>query len=147
LYLIVGVDAGIKTGYAVLNLKGELLATGMEKEAGFDRIVQVIRGYGTPSVIATDVTPAPHFVQKVAARFAAPLFVPQKVILVAEKKKAGKGIADPHVRDAYTAARKAFHHYANRLKQIELLEESEEQKEKLKHLLIRGTAIGKLKVQ
>lgn len=144
LYLIVGIDAGIKTGYAILNLKGELIAAGVVKEASADHMVWLISKSGTPSVIASDVTPAPYFVQKIAARFSAPLFEPKKVISVKEKKKAGRDMTDPHVRDSYAAALKAFHHYANRFKQIDLMDKSSEEKERLKHLLIRGCAIGKL---
>jgi len=146
LYLIVGIDAGIKTGYVILNLDGELIAAGVEKEASHERIVKVISGFGTPSVIATDVKPAPKFIEKIAARFSTPLFVPQKSILVEEKKKIGKGIVDPHIRDAYSAAVKAYRHYANRLRQIDKMDEVKAKKEKLKHLLIRGHALGKLKV-
>lgn len=144
MHIIVGIDAGIKTGYAILNLKGELIAAGVVKEANHDDMVRIIRAFGIPSVIATDVAPAPYFVKKIAARFSAPLFQPKKVILVEEKKKVSKGITDPHVRDSYAAALKAFHHYANRLKQIDLLDKNEEEKDELKHLLIRGHAIGKL---
>lgn len=144
MHIIVGIDAGIKTGYAILNLNGELIAAGVVKEANHDDMVRIIRSFGIPSVIATDVTPAPYFVRKIAARFSAPLFQPKKLIHVEEKKKVSKGITDPHVRDSYAAALKAFHHYANRLKQINLLDKNEEEKDRLKHLLIRGNAIGKL---
>ncbi|MEM3422131.1 MAG: DUF460 domain-containing protein [Candidatus Bilamarchaeaceae archaeon] len=144
MYLIVGVDAGIKTGYAILNLRGELIAFGVVKEVGYDDLVRIISSFGTPSVIATDVSPAPFFVKKIAARFAAPLFEPKKSLLVKDKKRVSKGIADSHVRDAYAAAIKAYHHYANRLKQIDLMIKNEDEKEKIKHLLIRGHAVGKL---
>jgi len=145
LYLIVGIDAGIKTGYVILNLEGELIAAGVEKEASHERIVKIISDFGTPSLVATDVRPPPKFVQKIAARFSSPLFVPQKSILVEEKKKIGKGIVDPHIRDAYSAAVKAFRHYANRLRQVDKMDEGKAKKEKLKHLLIRGHALGKMK--
>jgi len=143
LYLIVGIDAGIKTGYAILNLRGELVACGVEKEASHERIVKIISDTGTPSVIATDVNPPPRFVNKIAARFNAPLFVPQRVISVEEKKDIGRGIADPHVRDAYAAAVKAYRHYANRLRQIDNMNVGRNEKEEMKHFLIRGKAIGK----
>lgn len=145
MYLIVGIDAGIKTGYVLLNLDGELIAAGVEKEASHERIVKIISDFGTPSVIATDVKPPPKFIQKIAARFSAPLFVPQRSISVEEKKKMGKGIVDPHIRDAYSAATKAFRHYANRLRQVDKMDEGKRKKEKLKHLLIRGHALGKMK--
>ena len=54
----------------------------------------------------------------------------------------GRDIANPHVRDAYAAAVKAYRRYANRLKQIDLMDEPD--KEKLKHLVISGFPIGKI---
>ncbi|MEM4358914.1 MAG: DUF460 domain-containing protein [Candidatus Bilamarchaeaceae archaeon] len=144
MYIIVGVDAGIKTGYAILNLKGGIVAVGVERGASHERIVKIISGFGTPSVIATDVNPAPSFVDKIAARFSVPLFLPGRVISLEEKKRIGKGIVDPHIRDAYAAAVKAYRHYANRLRQIEKLALGQNERERRKHLLIRGMAVGKL---
>jgi len=64
------------------------------------------------------------------------VFSPSKSLTLKEKRIIGKNIVDAHVRDAYAAAIKAYRHYANRLRQIE--------KEKLKHLVISGHAVGKL---
>lgn len=144
MYFIVGVDAGINTGYAIVDLNGKFVAAGVLKEVGYDDLVRIISSFGTPSIIASDVRPAPFFVKKIAARFAAPLFEPKKSLLVSEKKKIGQGITDHHVRDAYAAAIKAYRHYANRLKQIAINARNEEEKERLQHLLIRGHAVGKL---
>ena len=143
LYLIVGVDAGIKTGYVLLNLDGEIITSGVEKEASHERIVKIISDIGTPSLVATDVSKPPSFIQKIAARFNAKIFFPQKSISVEEKKAMGKGIVDPHIRDAYSAAMKANRHYANRFRQVDKMKISRKEKDKLKHLLIRGRAIGK----
>jgi len=145
LYLIVGLDAGIKTGYVILNLNGEIITSGVEKEASHERIVRIISDIGTPSLIATDVSRAPSFIQKVGARFNAKVFSPQKSILVEEKKQIGKGIVDPHIRDSYSAAVKAYRHYANRFRQVDKKKLNKEEKDKLKHLLIRGKPIGKEK--
>ncbi len=143
MYLIVGLDAGIKTGYVLLNLDGEIIASGVEKEASHERIVKIISDIGTPSLIATDVSRPPHFIRKVAARFHAKIFHPRKSITVEEKKSLGKRIVDPHIRDAYSAAVKAHRHYANRFRQVDKMKISKKEKDKLKHLLIRGKAIGK----
>lgn len=143
MYLIVGLDAGIKTGYVILNLEGEIITSGVEKEASHERIVKIISDIGTPSIIATDVAKPPSFIRKVAARFNAKVFHPQKSITVEEKKQMGKGIVDPHIRDSYSAAVKAYRHYANRFRQVDKMKLGKQEKEKLKHLLIRGKAIGK----
>ena len=145
MYLIVGLDAGIKTGYVILNLNGEIITSGVEKEASHERIVKIISDIGTPSLIATDVARPPRFIQKVGARFNAKVFSPQKSILVEEKKQIGKGIVDPHIRDSYSAAVKAYRHYANRFRQVDKKKIDTQEKDKLKHLLIRGKPIGKEK--
>ena len=80
-----------------------------------------------------------------AARFNAKVFSPQKSITVEEKKIMGKGIVDPHIRDSYSAAVKAFRHYANRFRQVDKKKIGKKEKDKLKHLLIRGKPIGKEK--
>lgn len=145
MYLIVGLDAGIKTGYVILNLNGEIITSGVEKEASHERIVRIISDIGTPSLIATDVSRTPGFIQKVGARFNAKVFSPRKSIMVEEKKQIGKGIVDPHIRDSYSAAVKAYRHYANRFRQVDKKKLNKEEKDKLKHLLIRGKPIGKEK--
>ncbi|HLD60113.1 MAG TPA: DUF460 domain-containing protein [Candidatus Bilamarchaeaceae archaeon] len=86
--------------------------------------------------MSNDVSPTPFFVRKVGARFNVKVFSPSKSLTLKEKRIIGKNIVDAHVRDAYAAAIKAYRHYANRLRQIE--------KEKLKHLVISGHAVGKL---
>ena len=142
--MIVGIDAGIKTGYSMLDLSGKLVCSGVEKEANDERIVRIISSVGSPSVIASDTAPPSHFVKKVAARFASKLFHPRKSLSQEQKRFIGRNICDPHIRDAYAAAVKAYRRYADRLRQIERMDLSEEEKEKLKHLVISGFAIGKI---
>jgi predicted RNase H-like nuclease (RuvC/YqgF family) len=142
IYIIAGVDAGIKTGYALLDLSGNLLCSGVEKEANDERIVKIISSVGIPSVVASDTSPPSSFVQKVAARFQTKLFHPKKSLTQDEKRIIGKNIDDPHIRDAYAAAIKAYRRYADRLRQIDKMEEVN--KDELKHLIIKGEPIGKL---
>ena len=135
-------DAGIKTGYAILDLSGNLISCGTEKEANDERLVKIISSAGIPSLIASDTCPPSSFVQKVAARFQTRLFHPKKSMTQEEKRIIGKDISDPHVRDAYAAAVKAFRRYADRLRQIDRMENVD--RDELKHLVIKGTPIGKI---
>ncbi|HLD60112.1 MAG TPA: DUF460 domain-containing protein [Candidatus Bilamarchaeaceae archaeon] len=52
---MVGIDAGTKVGYAALDLNGNLVKAGSEKEVGESRIVEKIREIGIPSLLATDL--------------------------------------------------------------------------------------------
>ncbi|MEM4272700.1 MAG: DUF460 domain-containing protein [Candidatus Bilamarchaeaceae archaeon] len=137
---MVGIDPGIYTAYAALDLNGKLISSGCEKEASHERIVEIISKLGKPSLIATDVSPPPDFVQKVAARFHARLFFPERSMLVGEKKEIGKEIQNPHVRDALAAATKAYRHYENTLRRIEHSDTAFD-KELLKHLFIQGYSV------
>ncbi len=136
-----GIDPGVYTAYAALDLNGELIEAGCEKELSHEDIIRIISSLGKPSVIATDVTPAPDFVMRIASRFHVKLFVPQKSILVEEKKKLGKEIQNPHIRDAYAAAVKAYNHYDNTLRKIEH-SDSVLDKDLLKHMFLQGHKVA-----
>jgi len=119
-------------------LKGNVVLKFVERDVGEKKIVKVIRKTGIPSIIATDVSPPPHLVEKIAARFNAKLFSPPRSLMQGEKDKIGKEIQDPHLRDAYAASVKAYREYANRMRQIDRLELDEKRKDKIKHLIIQG---------
>ncbi len=143
MYLIVGIDAGLHVGYAFLDLNGQLVKAGVEKEASENEIIRIINQYGTACIVASDVNPPAHFVVKVAAMVNARLFKPSKSLKVEAKRLIAKEITDPHTRDAYAAAVKAYRKYANRLRQIELMETSLD-KDRLKARLIRGEQLDRV---
>ena len=143
LHLIIGVDPGINVGYAALDLNGKLIASGCVRDANEEDIVRIISKYGIPSIVGSDVSPPPYFVCKVAARFNVRVNCPRESMTTDEKKEIGKDIADPHTRDAYSAAIKAYRNYANRLRQIDSIETNLD-KDKLKNLIIQGAPIAKV---
>ena len=140
IYTIVGVDAGIHVGYAVLNLSGKLVASGTLKGASSEKLIEVIFSFGIPLLIAADTSPPSHFVQKVSARLNVKLFHPQESMSKVEKKQIAKDIDDPHIRDSYSAAVKAYRKYQNRLRQID--SSSHSNKEELKKFVIIGERIS-----
>lgn len=143
MYLIVGIDAGINVGYAAINLDGRLVSAGVEKDKNHEELVKIISRVGIPSLVASDVAPVPYFVSKVAARFNVKVFNPKKSMTHVEKRKIGENIMNPHIRDAYAAAIKAYNNYANRLRQIDKLE-TKMDKIKLKHMIIQGHALANI---
>jgi len=114
----------------------------VEKEANDERIVRIISSVGSPSVIASDTSPPSHFVQKVAARFHVKLFHPRRSLSQEQKRLMGRDVNDPHIRDAYAAAVKAYRRYADRLRQIDRMDV--QNKDELKHMVISGYPIGKV---
>ncbi|HID72336.1 TPA: DUF460 domain-containing protein [Candidatus Micrarchaeota archaeon] len=140
MHIIAGVDAGIKTGYALLDLNGNLVASGCVKEAGDEELVRLISQKGKPVIIAADTSPPSHFVQKIAARFSIRVFHPKESMTQQEKKGIGKGIVNPHIRDSYAAAVKAYRHFANRLRQIDRMDAPN--KEELKKMVVMGKRVS-----
>ncbi len=135
-----GIDAGIKTGFAVLDLCGNLIGKGSEKEAGEEDIVREISKTGIPVLIASDTCPPSHFVQKVAARLNVKVFAPKESLTRIEKRTIGRDIDDVHIRDAYAAAVKAYRSHQNRLRQIDSM--GVENRDELKKMVITGQRIA-----
>ncbi len=140
--MIVGVDPGLKVGYAALDLDGNLISSGCTKNKAQEKIISLISKVGIPSLIATDVNPAPKFVKKIAARFNVKCHSPRKSISKECKRIIGNGISNPHIRDAYSAAIKAYRNYSNRLTRINYT--YPDLKERYKHLILKGIPVGKL---
>ena len=114
-----GVDPGKTSAIACLDLEGRLILSAHQTSAGvrwmLDRIVEV----GTPSIIATDRKAPGETIKKINASFSSRLFMPSRDIPAIEKRKLARrtGIKNPHERDAYAAAVKAYRSYANKLNQ------------------------------
>ncbi len=120
-----------------MDLHGKLVGSGCEKELSHEDLVRIISSLGKPSVIAADVSPAPDFVMRIASRFHIKLFVPDRNLRVEEKKKIGKEIQNPHIRDAYAAAVKAYRNYDSTLLRIEK-SDTVLHKGLIKHLVLQG---------
>lgn len=123
-----------------MDLNGRFVASGTLKEADADRMVEEIVKIGIPSLVASDVNPAPSFVLKIAARFNVRTFAPGRTMLQAEKSSMAADTQNLHERDALAAAVKAYREYANRLRQIEAIETNLD-KDRLKHLVIQGFSL------
>lgn len=121
-------------------MNGKFVASGTLKEADADRMVEEIAKTGIPSLVASDVNPAPSFVLKIAARFNVRTFVPGRTMLQSEKSSMAADTQNLHERDALAAAVKAYREYANRLRQIEAIE-TDLDRDKLKHLVIQGFSL------
>jgi uncharacterized protein len=138
-HLIVGIDPGISTAYAALDLEGRRVKSEVLKEADADRIVREIAKIGIPSMIATDVSPAPFLASKISARFNVKLFVPKKSMREKAKKNMAGDMPSAHERDAYAAAIRCWREYANRMRQIDSMEGD---RDMLKHLVLTGRPLS-----
>ena len=120
-HIIVGIDTGKTSAVACIDLDGNLLHLSHKRNAGIGWIVEVIRNAGVPIIIANDKhARSSSIIRKVNASFSAMLYTPERDIpLYAKKHFARKmDIGNPHERDAYISARKAYNAHANKLNQV-----------------------------
>ncbi len=108
--LVAGIDPGTTVGWAVLNLKGELVAIGSQKEFDLDSVVAELTKTGKPIVIGSDKAKIPSFVQETAAKFGAKLVGPAQDVRVDEKRGMTSHLPfdNSHEMDALASALIAF---------------------------------------
>ncbi|WP_297510189.1 DUF460 domain-containing protein [Thermococcus sp.] len=147
--IIVGIDPGITVGIAAIDLSGRIIALHSERNMPVGEVFRFISEIGHPVVVATDVSPAPGFVEKIARSFKAQLFVPRESLRVEEKNELLRNLGvtadDDHQRDALAAAYKAYlrlkpklEHIDARLREAGLSKKAEE----VKALVIQGYNLG-----
>lgn len=113
--LIVGIDPGTTAGIAVLDIDGRLLYLASKRDLKKNELVRIVIKFGRPLVLATDVTPVPRSIEKLASAFGCKIFYPEKPFLVLEKqelvKEFGCRVKDEHEADALAACLKAWKGY------------------------------------
>jgi len=127
----------------MLGLDGRALAL-HSTSGGFSDAAREIERRCTPSLFACDTNPAPEAAQRLASYFSCRLFVPRQSVREDEKKRIANGFGthNAHERDAFSAAVLAWRHHQNKLRQIESLDGlPREEKERVKHLLLRGVRV------
>jgi predicted RNase H-like nuclease (RuvC/YqgF family) len=119
-YLIVGIDPGTTTGIGAVDLDGEVVEIYSSRQMGTAEIIEHITGIGKPLIIASDVQPMPDAVEKVRRAFNAIAYVPPQDRSVEGKLEltAGTGYANPHERDAVSAALDAYRSLKNKFQNI-----------------------------
>ncbi len=152
-YIIVGVDPGIVTAVAAVDLRGNPVFVYSRK--GLDRaeIIELVKRHGIPVMVATDVTPPPDTVKKLAASLGVPLYTPPASLTIDEKHELvssylahyGLHRLNSHERDALAAAIRAYREYAGKFRQIEAAAArypAEISIDNLKASVIRGATIA-----
>jgi predicted RNase H-like nuclease (RuvC/YqgF family) len=125
--LVVGIDPGTTCGLAVLDLDARPVLIESSKGTTRDAVIHRISEAGDVIIVASDVSPAPDFVRRVASSLKAIVFTPEAAIestekhLIVQDYIAQHGIKslNPHSQDAMAAALKALRHYGVKFKQVE----------------------------
>ncbi len=141
--LIVGIDPGTTTAYAILGIDGRMISTRSEKEMSLDTIIKGVSQKGIPLIVGTDRKKCPHMVAKFSAKTGAAKAVPRYDVPEAEKNAMtrGMGAANAHEKDALAAALAAYRQYEPLLARINKTlarEEKTELKEKVENMVISG---------
>ena len=122
-YLILGIDPGITTGIAILDINGNLLYIDSGKNLDRSRIAEIARSFGKPVIVAVDVADPPDLAKKLASLWNASLFTPPQDLSPQEKRMLAArvldSVEDSHARDALAAAVKAYLTLKSKLESIE----------------------------
>jgi hypothetical protein len=124
-HVIAGVDPGMVTGLAAIDLNGRVLRLMSGRGITRGQITRWVSELGKAIAIASDVSPPPALVAKLAASHGAILFTPEVSLKTSEKKalaerasqEQGITVDGTHQRAALAAALKAFACYRNKLEQ------------------------------
>lgn len=104
--LIVGIDPGITTAYAILGLKGNILRLKSSKNLNLSSLTTEIVNVGKVIVVGSDVKYAPKLIEKFTSSLGARLIVPQDDMKIGFKERltSEHKVNDAHQRDALAAA-------------------------------------------
>ncbi len=107
--LIVGVDPGTTTAYAVLDTTGKLIKARSSKQLELNSLVEEIVQLGSILAIGTDKQKCPQLIEKIAAKTGAKTFLPDYDLPVAEKEGMTSGFSgNQHEKDSLAAALYAY---------------------------------------
>jgi len=152
--LILGLDPGINTGVAVIDLTGAPILLYSSKNMDRSEIINMVSQLGEVVIVATDVHQPPELVKKIAATLNAKIYVPKHNLSTEEKlsiinklikRYPWLEIQDSHERDALAAAYKAYTFVKDKLKTIEsyLSDLSGDiDKEKIKIKVVKGKSFA-----
>ena len=85
--LIVGIDPGTTSAYAVFDTDGNLLKIKSRRNFSMDSLIKEVVDFGKVLVVSVDVFPAPGFAEKIAKKLNAKLITPDTSLFVSKKTK------------------------------------------------------------
>lgn len=140
--LIIGIDPGTTTGYAMLDLKGRPVEVGSARNLGSDELTRIIEARGSPVALGCDRTKTPGLAESIASRFGAKLISPKEDLKVDEKRTLASGMqfANAHEMDALASAVFAFRQLErllNRTDRFLELRKKQELADRVKELVIK----------
>ncbi|MEM1682602.1 MAG: DUF460 domain-containing protein [Ignisphaera sp.] len=155
--LIIGIDPGIETGLALIDLSLNVVLLESSKSLDRIEIINKIYNHGLPVLVAVDTNPPPENAKKIAAILGVQLYVPSESLStdikdklidwLKKKKHIELNISTSHEKDALAAAIKAYKSYEKKLLELEkkLLElEIDVDLDELKVMILKGKNINEV---
>ncbi len=142
---IAGIDPGLATGIAVVDVNSDYCEAFSRKNFSFSDVCSFLISKGEPIIIAADVADAPGTVKRIASNFGARLRCPKADISIDEKKSLTMDVhcSNAHERDAMAAALAAKKEFSALFRKIDAALESRNLPEiryEVKELLVKGEA-------
>ena len=104
--MIAGIDPGTTVGFAIIDLNGNLIKKGSQKELDRDELVKTLFSNGTIIAIGSDKAKIPSFVKETATKLGAKEIAPKKDLQVEQKRELtiNYNFSNTHEMDAISAA-------------------------------------------
>lgn len=119
--LIAGIDPGMITAIAAVDIESEFYQTYSKRGFSFSEICDFLVSIGEPIIVSVDTMHVPELAKRVAAAFNARLHYPRRDMYVGEKKSLTEDaeIKNDHERDALAAAMHAKTFFSPLLSKID----------------------------
>ena len=139
--LIAGIDPGITTAYAVLDIEGNLIHLNSSKQLDLNQIISQAINFGKVVLVGTDKAKVPGLVEAFAAKLGARIVNPEEDLKVDEKRSMTSNFdfSDEHQGDALASALFAYKETKALLSKIDFFaKENKKQniRNKIKELVI-----------
>jgi len=139
--LIVGIDPGATTGYAVLGIEGNLIHLYSSKQLDLNLLISETISHGKVILVGTDKAKVPNLVESFATKLGARVVIPQEDIKVDEKRRmiSSFNFGDEHQGDALASALFAYKETKALLDKIDFFAEENKKhgiKDRIKEIVI-----------
>lgn len=135
-----GVDPGVTTGIAILDVNGNLLDVYSKRDATKPEVITRILDFGVPVIVASDVSSPPKSVEKIATKVGAVLYSPPVSPSLNEKRDLTKNyssLKNDHEVDALSAAIRAWKQHRVLFSKVGSILESYGKQESFTKIILR----------
>lgn len=146
--LIVGIDPGTTTGYAVLDIEGHLIYLDSSKQLNLNVLISNAINLGKVVLVGTDKSKIPGLVKEFATKLGAKVANPSEDIKVLDKKSMISGfiVQDVHQGDALASALFAYKSAKPLLDRIDIFAD-ENKKSGIKNLIKELVILNRISIR